>query len=120
MIKIHVQHQPAIGADLALDLTPMLDILFIMLVFFLLTAGAVFQSLDLTLPSSVTEKLAMINEPKHIMLEIRQKGYALDNQSMQFLDALRHAISAVMKTKVDYRLILPATRRYPSNVCCRF
>ena len=31
MIKAHAQRQPTIGADLAPDLTPMLNILFIML-----------------------------------------------------------------------------------------
>ena len=43
--------------DLAPDLTPMLDILFILLVFFLLTVGTVLRSLDMQLTAAGEEEL---------------------------------------------------------------
>lgn len=99
--------------DLVLDLTPMLDILFILLVFFMLTAGAVFQSLSLTLPSSVAEELSLISEPKHIMLEIRQEGYAIDNKQMQSFNELKLAIPEIVKQKKGYELIVAGDKSIP-------
>ena len=43
--------------DLIPDLTPMLDILFILLIFFMLAVGQVFQTMDLTLPKSTAQEI---------------------------------------------------------------
>jgi biopolymer transport protein ExbD len=111
MIKLQHNHESTSVYDLAPDLTPMLDILFIMLVFFMLTAGSVFQSLDLKLPSSVMEELTILNEPEHIMLEIHQNKYALNNKSIKTFDELRQAIPALLKDKPDYELIIAGDKR---------
>lgn len=92
--------------DLLPDLTPMLDILFILLVFFMLSAGAVFQALDLTLPSSVNEELAIVNAPKQIMLEIRAHDYALDGQVIVDVGQLQQTIVEVVKQKPSHELII--------------
>ncbi|TNE39174.1 MAG: hypothetical protein EP348_03865 [Alphaproteobacteria bacterium] len=92
--------------DLAPDLTPMLDILFILLVFFMLTAGAVFHSLDLTLPSSVEEEVTLVNEPKHILLEIREAGYGLDGTDFATFEGLKKALAKAHDAKPDYEMIV--------------
>ena len=105
MIKIQQPHTNPIF-DLAPDLTPMLDILFIMLVFFILTAGAIYQSLDLTLPSSAMEELNLLNEPKHIMLEIREHDYALDKQTINKFEELQNVIPEKIKQNPGHELII--------------
>lgn len=97
--------------DLAPDLTPMLDILFVLLGVFMITAGAVFHSLDLKLPSSVSEELTLINEPKHIMLEIREDVYALDGRVVEDFDTLQSAISETIMAKPEHELIVAGDRR---------
>ncbi|MCR9213721.1 MAG: biopolymer transporter ExbD [Proteobacteria bacterium] len=97
--------------DLAPDLTPMLDILFILLVFFLLTAGAVFQSLDLKLPSSVEEEIELVNAPQHIMLEIRQGSYALNGQAIDNFEALKSALKEEIALNSDHELIVAGDKR---------
>lgn len=92
--------------DLAPDLTPMLDILFIMLVFFMLTAGAVFQSLDLKLPSSVSDELSLVDEPKHMMLEIHAQAYVLDGQAIDDFDQLKAAVAAGVAANPGHELII--------------
>lgn len=99
--------------DLAPDLTPMLDILFILLVFFMITAGAVFQSLDLTLPSSVAEELSIINEPKHIMLEITNSGYTLDGEAIADFSALKASLPQVIDAKQGHELIIAGDKSIP-------
>ncbi|HAD87373.1 MAG TPA: hypothetical protein DCG48_08430 [Rhodospirillaceae bacterium] len=93
-------------ADMAPDLTPMLDILFILLLFFMLTAGAVFQSLNLTLPSSVAEDLTLAHTPDHILLEIRTGSFALDGREIKGFETLKAAIPETMKAKPGHELII--------------
>ena len=99
--------------DLAPDLTPMLDILFILLVFFLLTVGTVFRSLDLKLPSGVEEELTLINEPRHIMLEIREGSYALDGVPLDSFQKLKSALKDTLAAKPGHELIVAGDRRIP-------
>lgn len=105
MIHVRKSEQDSLS-DFAPDLTPMLDILFILLVFFILTAGAVFQSLELTLPENVSEELDLAQEPKHILLEIRPQGYALDGQLVAQLDELKIEVTNVVRAKPDFELVV--------------
>lgn len=92
--------------DLAPDLTPMLDILFILLVFFMLTAGAAFQSLELTLPSSVSDNLPMLNNTPHIMVEVNAGGYALDGTPYATLEQLNAALPQTLSAKPEHSLVI--------------
>ncbi len=100
MIELQ-QNDPDAGSlrDLMPDLTPMLDILFILLVFFMLTAGAVFQSLEVSLPASVTDDLHLTQEPKQITLEIKPDSFALDGQQITNFDRLREALPKEVKAR---------------------
>ncbi|MCC3305276.1 ExbD/TolR family protein [Sneathiella sp. HT1-7] len=97
--------------ELAPDLTPMLDILFILLVFFLLTVGTVMRSLDLQLPSAVEEELEQLNEPRHIMLEIRESSYALDGQEFTHFGELKEAIKESRAAHSDHEIIVAGDRQ---------
>ena len=96
--------------DLAPDLTPMIDILFILLVFFMLAAGMVFQSLELELPSSVSEELPLMKAPAHIMLEIRRDGYALNGEKIGSFDALKAAVPKLVNAKPKHELVIASDK----------
>lgn len=106
MIQFYGPKDDDLFGDLAPDLTPMMDILFILLVFFMLTAGTVLHSLELTLPSSVAEELEMVNEPKHIMLEVGQTDFAIDGKKLSRLEDLKVKIATVLKRNAGYDLII--------------
>lgn len=110
MIKLD-ETDDTVLSDFAPDLTPMLDILFILLVFFILTAGAVFQSLELTLPENVSEELELAQAPKHIMLEIRPQNYALDGEEFSTLADLKDRVSTAVRAKPDYELIVAGDKQ---------
>lgn len=99
--------------DLAPDLTPMLDILFILLVFLILTAGAVFQSLELTLPASAAEEIELVNKPKHILLEIRQVGYAIDGEELENFNTFKRNIVGLIRAKPTHELIVAGDKTIP-------
>ena len=105
MIELQ-QDDPDAGSlrDIMPDLTPMLDILFILLVFFMLTAGAVFQSLDVTLPASVSDDLPLTQEPEQVTLEIKPDGFAFDGQQITNFAQLKKTLST--EVKADHQLII--------------
>ncbi len=88
------------------DLTSLLDILFILLVFFILSAGASYRSLDLTLPNSVSKATTSAPPQKHIMLEIRTKGYAVDGQPVTSLEKLKPNLLRALDAKPEHKLVL--------------
>lgn len=99
--------------DLAPDLTPLLDILFILLVFFLLTAGVVLKVLDVKLPTGVTETLPVPDQSDHNMLAIRQQEYVLNGKVYPAFDALCAAVPGVIKDRADYQLFIATDKRIP-------
>ncbi len=92
--------------ELAADLTPLLDILFILLVFFLLTAGSVFPSLDLVLPESVSEDFTASSQPKNIVLELHKGFYRIDGEKISSFDLLKNAIPDAIKQKPGHEFII--------------
>jgi len=88
------------------DLTSLLDILFILLVFFILSAGASYRSLDLTLPKNVSEEATLPTPQKYIMLEIRAEGYAIDGRKFSNLEQLKSDLLQTLRTKPDLKLVV--------------
>ncbi|MCY4324455.1 MAG: biopolymer transporter ExbD [Betaproteobacteria bacterium] len=98
--------------DIAVDLTALLDILFVLLVFFMLTAGIALQSLDLKLPASDKANLPAPVPGAAAVLEIRPAGYAIDGQLVSDLDQLG-ALLAASSSDRNRRLIIAGDRDIP-------
>lgn len=92
--------------DLAPDLTPMLDILFIMIVFFMLATGTVFRAMDLTLPSGVEESLAPVQATKQIVLEIHQAHFVIDGKRVKNMSVLKQQLPQQLQAKPEHELII--------------
>lgn len=113
---ISLPSQPSHSAtlhDLAPDLTPMLDILFILLVFLMLSTGAVFQAFELELPSAAQERTPIFDSKQEITLEIRRHGYGLNGQSIADFDQLKAALSQTMGADPDQGIIVAGDRDTP-------
>lgn len=88
------------------DFTPMLDMLFILLVFFMLTVGTVFKSLDLVLPSSVTKELPHEDMGNKVVLEINDHSYALKGAVVADFNQLKEEVSSLIKTEEDPEVVI--------------
>jgi biopolymer transport protein ExbD len=95
------------------DLTTLLDILFILLVFFILTAGAVYKSLDLTLPEGAKEAAIAPSFKDHLMLEIRVNAYALDGEEFPDLTALKEKLLERVSKNGSDNLIIAGDKSAP-------
>ena len=79
MIKLKHNTDENDFSQSALDLTPLLDILFILLVFFMLTSGLTALFFDLNLPSS-EKNLSAGDSHKQITIAIHPNHYQLDSK----------------------------------------
>jgi len=95
---------------LMLDLTTLLDIMFILLVFFILTAGVSYRALDLTLPAAASEETEPANTSLHIMLEIKTDGYALDGKDYDSFPLLKEEIIPLLQKEADKELVIAGDR----------
>ncbi|WP_319782234.1 ExbD/TolR family protein [Oceanisphaera sp. IT1-181] len=86
------------------DITPLLDIIFIVLVFLLLTANIPLQSLEVDLPKTDSEALSAISDTKSITINMLAgtPAWAIQGQEyedwQQFKSALTAQIAALKET----------------------
>ncbi len=90
MIK-HPLHQNSTEENIQnFDLTSMVDILFIIIIFFLLTIGTNIRTLDVALPDS-KEEIKLTESGNNIVLQVSEDGYFIEdnkNLSLQELEAI--------------------------------
>jgi biopolymer transport protein ExbD len=98
--------------DLIPDLTPMLDILFILLVFFMLTIGQVFEGMDLTLPKSTAQKIQQTQIDNMIVLSLgdHENSYAINNRKFVTIEGFKSDILKTVQDNPDEKIILAGDR----------
>ena len=93
MIRLQKTSSKGILEDFSSDLTPLLDILFILLLFFMLTSGAILPSLRLNLPSGVSQSI--VANRNQNLLEIKDGAYALNGKIFSDFQYLKHEIEKI-------------------------
>jgi len=89
-------------ASLLPDLTPLLDVIFIVLVFFLLTANTPLLSLPMQLPSSSEEAPTLAEAGERRQLLLRADGtWQLDGRPFTSLEQLRDAAELSRTDRLD-------------------
>lgn len=98
--------------DLIPDLTPMLDILFILLVFFMLAVGQVFQTMDLTLPKSTAQEIQQAQMNNMIVLSLGddESSYAINDQKFTDFGTFKTEILNTVQDKPDNKIIVAGDR----------
>ena len=83
MIVIPQSDRENIIADLMPDLTPLLDIIFMLIVFLILTANPVPYGIEINLPEDNENIAQVIDEPKNITITILavQNSWKINEQS---------------------------------------
>lgn len=95
MIEIPAERRGNIVSDLMPDLTPLLDVMFMLIVFFLLTANAAPYALDVTLPEDKENVIQAVEDPDMLSITLLSegKGWKVNDKVYQdervFKDALK-------------------------------
>ncbi len=85
---------------LAPDLTPMIDVMFILMIFFILTANAATKTMDVTLPTSAEKTISAGQMQKQMIITLKKDGsYAIDEAEYATLEALKTALETVDSSK---------------------
>lgn len=94
------------------DLTPMLDILFILLVFFMLAVGQVFQTMDLTLPQSAANEQSSLPREQVLVLSMGQASdsYAINDRKLEGLEAFKAEILKAVQENPEHKIVLAGDR----------
>ena len=110
MISINNSQQNA--DELNPDLTPLLDIIFIVMVFLLLTATVKIKSLDVELPQTSTQILQTTKaDPITLNLVATEPYWALDGQSVDNWDNFSQQLLAAVKAHSDKPVVIGADKK---------
>ncbi len=113
MIEFEVERQ-LVERSRGPDLTPMIDMVFLLLIFFLLTSYVILPSIQVNLPEAQT---ALVRETPDLSLTIREDGSLYLNEesiSRQRLEqALREAFARSSGETRPTGIVIQSDRRVP-------
>ncbi|ART81911.1 biopolymer transporter ExbD [Oceanisphaera profunda] len=94
------------------DITPLLDIIFIVLVFLLLTANIPLQSLEVDLPKTDSEALSAISDTKSITINMLAgtPAWAIQGQEYEDWQQFKPALTAQVAALKETDLILASDK----------
>ena len=100
-------------ADLAADLTPLLDVLFILLVFFVLTANTAQVALDLTLPDKGAEAAKALKDENKVVVAIFEEDgkWGVDGANYADWNAAKAAMEKARTDKPKARFVIAGDRK---------
>lgn len=93
------------------DLTPLLDIIFIVMVFLLLTATVKLQSLEVSLPSAETESISDV-ESKSLTVNILEEApyWGLDGKSYSSWEDFTQALLTQVNLKPEFQVVIASDK----------
>ena len=106
MIKIPTTKRSNTIAHLMPDLTPLLDVMFMLIVFFILTANAVPYALDVNLPQDVEEVVKSVEDPDMLTITLLPGvgGWKINDTSYQSEEAFKQDLQ--VKTNDNKQVII--------------
>lgn len=113
MLKTRSRQDKTAITDALPDMTAMLDILFMLLVFFILTSGATFKSLQLTLPTTEDDALAVAKEHNSLLLKVATDSFSLDKTEFNDMDALTGLLQEHLARDPNFDLVVACDKDVP-------
>jgi len=111
MIRLPSEREGSGLGDLVADLTPMLDVLFILLVFFVLTANSAQIVLDLKLPQDAAAAAKAPPEKRVVVaVHAADRGWTVDGTPHADWDEASAAIDAAHAANPDAKMVVAGDR----------
>ncbi|GIU49441.1 biopolymer transporter ExbD [Shewanella sp. KT0246] len=102
-------------ASVGIDLTPLIDIIFIVLVFLLLTANTQLLTLPVDVPTEADSELVGLSQEQHISINILTEAphWALDSQQFEDFDQFEAAFIQAFTETPDINVVVAADKNAP-------
>lgn len=99
MIELPESKRGNIVTDLMPDLTPLLDVMFMLIVFFILTANAVPYAMDINLPEDSEEVTQAVEDPNMLSVTLlpEQLGWKINDTTYQSESEFKAALQDEVK-----------------------
>lgn len=103
------------NATFGLDLTPLIDIIFIVLVFLLLTANTQLLSLPVDVPTESDSTLTTLSQEEHITINvlINDPHWALEGQRYGDFNEFETAFIKRFRTSEEAKIVIAADKTAP-------
>ncbi|WP_018247965.1 ExbD/TolR family protein [Orenia marismortui] len=100
------------GVEMSLDISPLIDVVFMLLLFFMLTSNFVTDSgIELKLPEATTGENQELNEPLVIYVDQQQQIF-LDQQELK-IEQLHNLLTQKLVDKQSKKVVLKADKSVP-------
>ncbi|MBR9728366.1 ExbD/TolR family protein [Shewanella intestini] len=102
-------------SSIGIDLTPLIDIIFIVLVFLLLTANTQLLTLPVNVPTETKSELVGLSQQEHLAVNIMDEAphWALDGQTFDQFDQFEAAFIRVLNASPDLNVVVAADKNAP-------
>ncbi len=100
-----------------INVTPLVDVMLVLLIIFMVTAPMMMQGVDVALPETTSEPLAA--EKEHLVISIDPKGQIFINEFQVSLDVLSGKLAKILEGKPDKEAYLRADKNIPYGTVVR-
>ena len=100
-----IKSEEKVISEEASYLTSFIDVLFILIIFFVLTMSEGMQALNVELPTVDSKASASLSKD-YILLEIKKSSYLLNKKEISSLDELKTATLTLLKKNPKYQFII--------------
>jgi biopolymer transport protein TolR len=100
-----------------INVTPLVDVMLVLLIIFMVTAPMMMQGVDVALPETTSEPLSA--EKEHLIITIDPNSQIYINDFQVSIDALRGKLSKILENKPDKEAYLRADKKIPYGTVVR-
>ena len=94
-----------------INVTPLVDVMLVLLIIFMVTAPMMTQGVDVNLPQTTTKSIKTQEDP--LFLTINKKGEIFLEEHMIKLEELEEKVKSIFKYRREKELLLRADRDMP-------
>ncbi len=100
-----------------INVTPLVDVMLVLLIIFMVTAPMMMQGVDVSLPQTVSTPLP--SDEDHLIISVDSAQQIYINDYKVGLEALQGKIGKILENRPDQRVYLRADRGIPYGVVVR-
>lgn len=97
-----------------INVTPLVDVMLVLLIIFMVTAPMMVQGVDVSLPQTTSEPLS--SEKEHLVITINSDGQIYINDFNVTVDFLKEKLAKILEGREDRNVFLRADRNIPYGV----